>query len=597
MKTPNTSVKTITVALILTGTTVGGLISCTGTPRQRQAPPTQADRLQAAYRELQHGRFAVIADFEDDRQMGIFQLEDMSGQARLEMDNRHGRVDTGPGCLRFTTASPDDRIIVGDQDGSSWSLRQDWRTYDLLLITLTTPQSRWRSEQQGLTVNLTVRGGVIGRQLEASSRFPLIAGHNLLRIDISEIGEHVPLDSVRELRLAIDGISQPTDIYIDDILLTTHRVDLFGQAGNDAGALYVQQMGKRWNVGAGGRFELVFANAQIVGWHNLQADPYRVHNLVRQTTLGPSIVSLRRDGRPAPPDTAPRPALLAAPNLIEANDVRIVIQCIWSLVAGDDTSKDPDSSQVWTYTIYPTGQIYAEVACNGPLATGPWGQALAVSVAGEAGDITRCYTPPIGVDNSEKAPHPPHAIARLSRADAALLYALESSAPGYAMAPMDASGPGTTFLATRPSEAPTTPRRCHMLLTQSSTTTDEELQTRAHQYAHPPALTFEIGAPSSDTARSLDPTGFDHSTGAYVVSPNRNQVRFTVDGRARPLFAPAFEVEAPEDQDAWVYVDHLIYRPTVRDANGHVHFQIREKVDRLMHIVVFFNRHQSTLES
>ena len=123
---------------------------------------------------------------------------------------------------------------------------------------------------------MELAGGVGDEIVAVHSSIPLQPGWNLVRLDLAEVGESIPLDNVRRMRLSVSGLENPVDLHLDDILLTAYRQDVFGDSGDREGNLYVQRVGRHWRIGAGGQFELAFANGQIVAWYNLAADPNEV---------------------------------------------------------------------------------------------------------------------------------------------------------------------------------------------------------------------------------------------------------------------------------------------------------------------------------
>ncbi|MEK7731570.1 MAG: hypothetical protein AAB363_06905, partial [Planctomycetota bacterium] len=263
--------------------------ACGGAKNLPPSGPTRADILMQVYPELQTGRFVVIADFEDPKHMDLFQLISVSEQAKCVWDRKGGRVETGAGGLRLTAGSSDDTIVIANRPDAQWYLKRDWRPYDLLLMSVNAPQ-------RGLALDVVMASGPPEQRVSAQSSIALQRGWNGIRIDLAEVAEQIPLDDVREIRLAVAGVSKPAQVRLDDILLTGNRVDLVGDSRSSNGALYVQQVGRRWNIGAGGRFELTFANGQITNGYNLAADPNRLRNLVQGTTLGPSPVVVGASG-------------------------------------------------------------------------------------------------------------------------------------------------------------------------------------------------------------------------------------------------------------------------------------------------------------
>ena len=153
----------------------------------------------------------------------------------------------------------------------------------------------------------------------------LEAGWNLARIDLAGVGERVPLRDVREIGLTVAGAPGPVTLLLDDIILTANRKTLLGDPDDPAGGLYALRVGRQWKIGARrpGRFELTFANGQIVGWYNLDADPNRRRNLVWGTALGPALVT--------PDGLGVDRAVSVKSEIVELSEVRAVISSEWRL--------------------------------------------------------------------------------------------------------------------------------------------------------------------------------------------------------------------------------------------------------------------------
>src|SRR5512145_1614491 len=137
----------------------------------RSGAPTQADRLMGAYDDLKGGRFALVADFEDAKQMELVQLVSVSHSAGTAWNPKLGRPTTGTGCLRFTSASPADTVVINNQYAKSWLLKRDWREYDLLLLSV-------HAGSPGLAVVVTLLGGSRSDRYVTDTSVPLEPGWN-----------------------------------------------------------------------------------------------------------------------------------------------------------------------------------------------------------------------------------------------------------------------------------------------------------------------------------------------------------------------------------------------------------------------------------
>ncbi len=568
------------VVLLLTLFAVGG--GCQLAGLHRAAAPTRIDRLMQTYPDLQSGRLLVIADFEDPKHMELFQLVGVSDHAKCVLDPKRGRVETGTGCLQFTTGSPDDTIVVSNRAAAQWYLKRDWRNYDLLLMSIHSPE-------RDLVLEMTIAGGPIEERLATHTSIPLQRGWNVLRLDLAEVGEGIPLDDVQEMRLAVSGAPKPVELVLDDILLVGNRTDLFGDISNREAGLYVQQVGRRWKIGAGrpgADFELTFANGQIVEWYNVAADPYMVRNLLRGTMLGPRPVVVESPDSNEFHAANPGNAVVVRSRIVEMNAVRAVVTSEWRFVddpRSTQRSLDRQPFQRWTYTIYPTGQIYVVVEATA--ATGTWTPpqlGLAVTLASAPEDGLRCFvgTPP---DEPKSAQPPVYATARSETTGAFLLYVVddtnraaritESTLPGGGVS--DAEGHTSLIAVADASGEDIETWFCHILLGAASEASDEDAFARAVDYTRPAAPRIEVGSLVPVSEEDGRTAGFDPASGCYVIAPDRHLVRLVIGGRERPRYSPAFQIVGTDNYEAWaVYVDHRIFDRVARDAQGNLIFQL-----------------------
>ena len=236
------------------------------------------------------------------------------------------------------------------------------------------------ADAQEVVLQLTVVSGKGEFISEAASLIPLTRGWNLVRVDLGDLGDVLALDDVRQIRWSIPDTSEGTDeastveLVLDDLLLADNRVEVFGSAEGQAGSLYVAECGRRFVVGAVGRFELVFSKGQIVGWYDLGNDPLRARNLVpERMVLGPELQLLSDcEGKHAATGQdnllavlSGNQAVLARQRVTEANDVRIVVESDWSTGSLPEGLSSVAPSVNWKYTIYASGDVHVAVACQG----------------------------------------------------------------------------------------------------------------------------------------------------------------------------------------------------------------------------------------
>lgn len=572
-----------TAFVLFLGAFVGGC----QTPAGNLAGPTQVDRLMAAYPELQRGRLLILADFEDPRHMDIIELMDLSGHAQCVLDRTHGRPATGAGCIAIHAAASVDTVVISNRPRAEWSLKRDWRDYDLLMLSV-------EVDQRDLAVEISVAGGSVDAMQTAYTTRPLKRGWNDLALDLAEVAGHVPLDDVREIRLSVTGSTKPVGFRVDNLLLAGNRKDLFGTSQTDHTGLYVQRIGRRRRVGARGpqgSFELTFANGQVVEWYNTAADPHRLSNLVRGTTLGPTPLVI---GGANPSD-----AVVADTRIVEMNSVRVVVVCEWRFIeqpgrAGLKLERQP--YQRWTYTIYPTGQVY--VAIEATAKTDRWAApqfGLVVNLAQQSERPWETFVvSPSGSDEADSLPA--YATARNVSPDAFVLFAAHN---GFPMR-MTKERSGTNVAET-PGIAelialmPTNGRRVqrwasHLYLGSNRTVTAAEARARAAEYSTPRPLDLELGTPISGTSDELGSSGFDREAGCFVLEPESGQVRLVIGTDGETRFSPAFKILNPAGLDAWVYVDHQLHSPTATDRDGHLIFQLPGNIDDSTLVEVLLRR-------
>ena len=544
--------------------------------------PTHIDRLIGFYPVLAGGRFATIADFENPAHMELFQLISVSDKARCVLHPGRGRRETGGGCLLFTSGSTHDTVVLNNTHADQWYLKRDWREYDLLLMSVYSPAGH-------LYLDITVAGGPPQHESAAAASIPLSRGWNELRLDLAEIGERIPLDDVQEIRLAVSPVSGTVQLRFDDILLTSHRHTLFGDSADRTGGLYVEQVGRRWRVGAGGfgaDFELTFANGQIIEWFNPAVDPHRLHNLVRGATLTPQPV--------LPNDAVPSTAVAVRSRIVEMNPVRVVIESTWQLT--DDSTADASFGRSdqppfrrWVHTIYPTGQVYVSVEAAAS-------SGLAVTLANDAEHPFNINV--TEADHADSTATPAYATAGSEPLNAMLLYTVAGVGRSIRMTESEtdsddvsasASPRRVTFTAggSTPTED-AVQWSCHLLLGAAGNITRKDVQRRVVEYVFPAPLEMKVGSVVS----------FNHNAGCYVISPDQGRVRFMLDGQQAPRFSPAFRIlTGSEHGRFWVYVNHALFDRVARDAEGHLMFQLPGVIDHPTLVEVFFESPQPSVSS
>lgn len=516
---------------------------CASAPRRAEVSGNRLDRLVQAYPDLASGRFVVLADFDDTRHMQLAQVIRMSDRAEVSLDRTGGRAETGASCLRFRAGSDEDALVLSNAVASDWYMKRDWRAYDLLLASLHAPRG-------GAELELAIVGGEPERRLSAETTLNLTEGWNDLRIDLASIGEFLPLDDVRQIRVRFLDPDRRSELGVDDLILTSNREDLFGDSSLSDGSLFVQKRGRRLIVGAGGSFKLTFAKGQITEWFDLRGDDPLMRNLVRGTALGPTPVILSSDESYLVPLMADGARVVARQRLIEANRVRAVVEVDWT-IAQDASRDQPPPTVSWRYDVYFDGSVRAE--CEADLAgVLPPGRKLGVGVS-----LAR---PPAGMV-VEAGSVDGRALAATSRLDgtgAGLVWV--TSHQGEDATPIRAFHEpqlGKTTLVWTTGRA-THPRQAWastLLLVRSPA--DGEVPTAAGFGLVPPGLEVLEG-------RRLPVSLFPE-----VLEVEAAQGRF----RARadlPPYVSFCRVSGLDAGRVWVYVDQRLHRAWTRDAAGRV---------------------------
>ncbi len=536
---------------------------------------TRVDRMMTEYPSLHTGRFVIVADFEDPKHMELVTFRATTPTATFAYDARHGRPETGTGCLKVTASNAEDTVILSNLTASTWYLKRDWRAFDTMLMAIHAPR-------RGLSADITIRSGPEPTQAATSAAHHLQEGWNILRLDLAEIAEQIAIDDIRAIHLSFLGINQPTEMYIDDLLLTADREMVFGDFTTD-GTPYVRRVSDRLLVGTGGAFELTFAHGQIVSWFDLRVDSHRLHNLVRGTTLGPRPIVLDASNRPDGDFKPLGSAVLAEQRLLEANAVRIRVECAWRFVDDPEGPIDGRPLHRRVYTIYPTGQMFVTVEAT--IATDTWQPprvGLAVRMAPSAGE----HVVSAEVDPS----HPTYGWLAAEGVLSSLVFAVETDDDHSRLMSMRDESSGVCSLVHVAGEAGETVRwRCLLWLTTSDKGLEESARARVAAFDHPPALDLQVGSLDSGHGTAMM-SGFDRETGSFFLKVEDGRVRFKLRPTASHAVEPAFTVTGTAGHQAWVYVNHILHEPTARNRDGDVIFQLREPIRKATLVEVIVRR-------
>lgn len=575
-------------ALLLAGLGAAGC-QTPDTPRPPVAT-TQTDRLVQTYPELESGRFATIADFEDPVHLELVQLVSVSPHARWTHEVRGGRPETGGNALAFTSASPNDVLVLNNQHADRWYLKRDWRAYDLLLMSIRSPQS-------AVTANLAVGTGNAAARRFSETSLPLSVGWNVVRLDLAELGESQPLDDIQELRLSLQpSSSAPVVVQVDDILLVSLRETLWGDPRGPEGRTYAQRVGRRFRVGVTGRFELAFAGGLVVEAYNLVTDPSRLQNLARRGSLTPIPVRLGPNGLPlADSSIRQRHFVESTQRLVEANALRMIVDGEWRLEpsgsADPAASDSPALPARWRTVIHRTGDVFMTVELS-PEATGRAG--LVWTAADFAADRTRLCPPKASAD-----PTAAPLCALWNGSESATAGLIRIYNPGE-LRLIDQRNPVertvSLLVAPEAGESRPSPRVWHAHWTVPGATPLEWAQAveAARSYQSPPKPVLQVGAwPAANAPTEEDASaaaGFDRVLGQYEILPVAGNARLLLGRDASLLPTSMFAVPLGESRRAWVYVNQLLHSGVEFTDDGRALFAVEPEPGQSMLVEVILDR-------
>ncbi len=566
-------------------------IGCRAPQPQPTTAPTHVDRLMQTYEELQSGRFAILADFEDPNHIQLAKVISVSPSASCRINAPKDAKQPGSSALAFSFGSPDDTLTLSNEQATDWYLKRDWRGFDLLMLNIETLQP-------GLSLDLTIGAGQPSAKQQVHSSFHLDRGSNILRIDLAELAERIPLDDVRAMLFSVSGATSPTEVYFDDLFLAANGQDIFGDSTKNDGRLYVRTVGKRTKVGVGGRFELTFANGQIVEWFDLASDPTRLHNRVAGTTLSPTPIVLtdsegsdKSAGSTTPVSNPWGNKLTTTQSIVEMNELRIVMQCERRYTDHPQLPPEAQPFNKWTYTVYPTGQMFVSIDTS-PARIAPSATlGLSIGVTPPDSSTIELLDAPAVSQGSQHRPPP---VAAMQNSDDQIeflwLPGPSEQSSAFRLLTDESDSVQTVFIPTQPLTANTwhwATQFCFML---PPSATAENAQARAFDFATPTTPVLEQGQfnQPADQPESWGP--FDRGRGQYSITPDRGRVRMTIDQREHRTFSPAFEIRDSANAEVWVYINHLIVKNTARDPAGNVIFQLPADLPKRSTIEVIVRR-------
>jgi hypothetical protein len=498
---------------------------CAVQTKSRNIESTRQDFLDQ-YAELLDGKVALIADFEDQDQELLFDVVSASGRALAKIERLSARSNRS--ALNCTLVDPNDAVIIDNSRTVNAALKRDWRDFDLLLARILAPD-------RPVVIDVYIASGLNDSRMQTGTTVPLEKGWNFVRLDLSEAVERIDMSDIRQISFKLAGkdtpaavekrgsTQEPVSMVIDDIILAQNRGILYGRPDNNDGSMYVQNQGRRWRVGAGGNFELVFSQGQIVGWYDLIKDTQRTTNLVMSCAMGPMPTVLPEFpgeiDEHAPDFTDFGATVHTRQRVIEMNNVRVIIECEWSY--SKDPSQAPSGEPIhqWRYAVYRTGQMYIDLKCRTRI--GDW----SVDSVG----LALCVDQILGAENTE------HSTAQLESPEELRHVCFAAAA--------DRSGtPAILFVAHDGRSAPqanviSDPRENRLILLLSGGRIDQPTQhwscmvnlrpsqhdpeyhfgREALAYAEPMLPSIQGGRIKRGVNGDSDEDGFDESLGTYHI--------------------------------------------------------------------------------
>jgi len=553
------------------------------------APQTRTDQFVARYPELASGRFAVIADFEEEGHRELFHLNNGGVDAADMQVTADGVAETGGHGLTVRFDGAATRLVVNNSAARKWLMKRDWRPYTLLVMSVYSPAS-------GVRLTTELAGGRGDRMARTDADWELRAGWNVLRLDLGEAGQMIPLDEVRALEWSITGAEQAVTLRFDDLLLTDNRVDLFGSTDGPEGALYVRHEGRRIHVGAAGRFELGFGQGQVVRWYALDQDPVRNQDLVGAgNALGPTPVRLASGGdwereadwRWWAGAGASDHAVATQQRVVEANAVRVIVECVWSRSAAPGGPAGGELAR-WLYVIYPSGQVYVTVVTAA--ATDADGGACGLAVTRRAGETVEAELHAPGrlgdlPDLAERS----FACLGGSSGQVALGFMPHDAAHAAQWRAVHSENASSYRVVAFDPESETTVQTWNALLAVGPAANCERSQwvATARAYGGIEHMELVVGALLTNSAGDAGSDGFNERFGAFMLRPADGRVQLRLRGGKAPMRSPVLSVAAGAHEEAWVYIDQTLHTPVMRDGQGNVVFQAPDHVGHDMLIEVY----------
>jgi hypothetical protein len=509
-------------------------------------PRPITDRLREAYPQLATGRFVRVADFEFPAQGRLFRVESSEPEPLCRMTVLEAAPKTGGGSLVFRLSSDADALVMDNRDAAGWSMPRNWRSaeYPLHLLML-----QLRSPRLIDGLMLEIRDGDPQHPPFVFGPRRLQAGWNLIELDLDHAGQFIDLADVRELRLRLQGLTQATELFLDDVVLADNERLLLAAETEDS--LEVGAAGTHLQVRLAGRFAVVFREGLIAGLYDLSGDTEQAINLAGPDGLGPHWM-LPNDSGPLP-DPASLVLQSARQRVMQAWPGRVEIAAERQLAGG---------TVLYSYTVDRFGRIY-------------WAMRMseADQTALRVGEAYFTVSPDADLAAGEELLPPIAAPSALHPFSAVLWKHAESG--------------GTDLLSVvRRFTTGGTYRAGLLIFGWPDASLAVWGARMAADYAAPATIGFQTGWGVTTDAGDMDNDGFSETGGYYVVQMDENLLRFVMDGSAVRRFRPSFKVVAAADKECWAYAEGLLVRDAVRTPAGEFIFTLPIDVDRPMEIEV-----------
>ncbi len=240
-----------------------------------------------------------------------------------------------------------------------------------------------------------------------------------------------------------------------------------------------------------------------------------------------------------------------------------------------------------TAAIRTTGQIFVSATTSAHQGDSSMAVNMAWSPSAPSVQLVRSD----GVQGaSSKSSSAAFAVARSAEADTALLFVPYPDAdPAQVKEISDGATRTTSLVWTKKhTTEPSHTWQCQLVLASANAIDEAEAAARAIDYTEPGSVRIEVGrAQSGATLRS---DGFEPGTGCFHVATDGNRARMVVEGKKRPSFSPAFQVDGGSNDQAWVYVNYLVHPSVFRGSRGEVIFQLPGTVTKEIVVEPLFKK-------